>query len=176
MNLKLLVARWYIPGSYRKAKLAELDSITARAFAGEHAPAHDGNFNSLLSGFARSTAQRAAQATRKRGSLETLQSRLYAGAYRMGRELRRELGVKSGRDFRMAVRAIYRALRIDFSCGENGEFTVSRCFFSAYYNAEVCRIVSWLDAGLVAGLSGGLRMDFTRRITENSCCCKGRIA
>jgi predicted ArsR family transcriptional regulator len=70
---------------------------------------------------------------------------------------------------------VYGLLDIDLRGNGRGELTVRRCAFSEVYSAEVCRLVSALDAGLLAGLSGGDRLEFTRRITEGAPCCLARL-
>ena len=70
---------------------------------------------------------------------------------------------------------IYKALKIDFQGDPQGEVQIKRCYFSQYYSGEVCRVISSLDEGLVAGLSGGLKMEFTQRITEANPCCTARL-
>jgi hypothetical protein len=57
----------------------------------------------------------------------------------------------------------------------HGEITVRRCPFSDVYSVEVCRLVGALDSGLLAGLSGGDRLEFTQRITEGAPCCLARL-
>ena len=54
------------------------------------------------------------------------------------------------------------------------EFAIRRCFFSGFYSPEVCRLISSLDEGLAAGLTGG-KLCFVQRITDGGSCCKGHI-
>jgi hypothetical protein len=175
MNIKLFLCRFHIPGWYKRRKLAALFEVTADAFAGKQMRPGARGYRSLLSDYAVYTRTGAARALENPESLSTIKSRLYHGAYRLGAELRRELGIKTRGDFQTAVRAVYKALEIDLSCDQAGGFTVRKCFFSRYYSGAVCAIVAALDRGLVAGLSNGGQMDFSERITENSPCCRGRI-
>ncbi len=71
---------------------------------------------------------------------------------------------------------IYKILGINFKGDRAGNILIARCFFSHYYSREVCRVVSSLDEGLLAVLSGGLHLDFNRRITEGSDCCQARLS
>jgi hypothetical protein len=175
MNTKLFLCRFHIPGRYKRGKLAALFEITAEAFAGRETRPVVRGYRSLLSDYALYTRNEAARALENPESLAAIRSRLYHGAYRLGAALRCELGVKTRGDFQTAVRAVYKALKIDLSFDQAGGFTVRKCFFSGYYSGVVCAIVSALDQGLVAGLSNGGQMDFSERITENSPCCRGRI-
>ena len=52
--------------------------------------------------------------------------------------------------------------------------TIRRCFFAAHYPPEVCRFMSAMDEGIVAGLCGG-RLVFSQRLTEGADCCRARI-
>jgi hypothetical protein len=176
MRLKLFICQLYVPGFIKRAKLARLFKITAQAFTGHETRTTSQRFTMLLSAYAAFTQSQAAAALENPGSLETIKERLFNHAFKLGKELRHELAVKNHRDFRVAVRAIYRALKIDFACGPGGEFTITRCFFSNFYSGAVCAIISSLDAGLIAGLGNGLHMSFTGRITENCPCCQGRIS
>jgi hypothetical protein len=176
MNLKLLVCQLYIPGFYKRAKLARLFQITAQAFTGNEIRPAAKRFDTLLTDYAVFTREQAAKALEKSVSLETIKFHLFNSACQMGTELRQELAIKNHRDFRIAARAIYKTLKIDFLCHHTGEFTITKCFFSNFYSGAVCAIMSSLDCGLIAGLSNGLRMNFAQRITENCPCCKGRIS
>ena len=70
---------------------------------------------------------------------------------------------------------IYRALRIEFQGEPDGTIVIKNCFFSDYYSGEVCRIISSLDEGLLAGLSAGGKVNFSQRITEKKECCRAYL-
>jgi hypothetical protein len=74
-----------------------------------------------------------------------------------------------------AARLAYRAIGIDFEGDTCGGITINRCFFSQAYTPTVCQVMSALDAGLLAGLSGGSRLVFTERITEGYPWCRARL-
>ena len=73
-------------------------------------------------------------------------------------------------------RLVYAAIRIDFRGTELGDVTVNRCFFSSFYSAQVCQVISSLDAGLLAGLTGGAQLTFSERITEGADRCRACLA
>jgi hypothetical protein len=56
-----------------------------------------------------------------------------------------------------------------------GDIVVRRCSFSRRYSAEVCRLMSRLDAGVLAGLAGGGELAFSERLTEGSDRCRARF-
>src|SRR4029450_2296143 len=89
--------------------------------------------------------------------------------------LRAGLRLRTTEDAMGAARVAYGLLDIDLHGTRHGEITVRRCAFSDVYSAEVCRLVSALDAGLLAGLSGGDRLEFSQRITEGAPTCLARL-
>jgi hypothetical protein len=177
MNLLIHAASVYIPTPLKRRKLLELFACTAGASMGE-APKVDGlSYDELLREYARFTAAQANQALWREGVVaEKMTRRLYGGAYRMGQELRRTFRVTSTADALGAARVLYRALGIDLRATPDGEITVYRCFFSEYYSGPACRVIASLDEGLFAGLSGGGRLAFYRRITEGHECCKALLS
>ena len=100
------------------------------------------------------------EALRQGGDLSELQERLYRNVYRLGRTPGWLLRVRRRRLTSMAVgRSLYDILDIDFhgsvsgsdSGSGSGEITISRCYFSSFYSPEVCRMMSVMDRGLLAG-------------------------
>jgi hypothetical protein len=176
MNSRLFISQWYIPDSFKSKKLKKLFEITSYAFTGKVATPSARNYTALLTEYACFTKSQAEQLMANRLMSEAVRNALYESAYGMGTDLRHELGVKNDHEFRVAVRSVYRALKIDFSCDHCGRFMVRRCFFSTFYSGAVCEIIASLDQGLVAGLSGGKKMSFTSRITVQSPCCEGTIS
>jgi hypothetical protein len=176
MNLKLFIARWFIPQSFKRAEISNLFSATAQAF-GETGPRglESESLEALLAGYATFTRKHAERIILDGRSLDVVHKKLFDSAFAIGARLRKELGIQSFSDVRVAARAIYRALKIDFRCGRNGEVTVKKCFFSGHYSAAVCTLISSLDSGLIAGLSGGNTMAFYERITAHDKCCRARI-
>jgi len=74
-----------------------------------------------------------------------------------------------------AARMVYGLVAIDLRGTRDGEITIRRCPFSDVYSAEVCRLVGALDSGLLAGLAGADRLEFTQRITEGAPACLARL-
>ena len=71
-----------------------------------------------------------------------------------------------------AARLIYRGLGLDFRGSADGTVVVRRCAFAGVYSPRVCALVSVLDRGLLAGLTGGGVLEFRQRITEGVDCCR----
>ncbi len=60
-------------------------------------------------------------------------------------------------------------------CCDTGEIVITRCAFSRVYAPAICEFISALDAGIVAGLTGGTTLVFTERITAGAPACRARL-
>lgn len=175
MNARLLAARLYLPAGLRKRKLEELLRATARAFNAVSPPVAGLSLEELRRAFAEFSRTMAESALRRPEALEAVERRLFDGAERLGREIGGELRVSTRREVMAAARVLYRGLGIDLVGGPGGDIVVRRCSFSRRYSPEVCRLMSRLDAGVLAGLAGGGQLAFTERLTEGAGCCRARF-
>jgi hypothetical protein len=175
MNLAGQALRFHTPDFVRRRALRELFQSTAAAFD-LPAPALNGaSADELLDRYAAFTAEHGNALLGAGERLAATRRSLYLSAYSIGTRLRRELGIESTDDAMAAARSVYRMLRIDFMPVAADEAQVSTCYFSRYYSAPVCRLMSALDQGLWAGLSGGGRLEFRQRITEGAPCCLAAV-
>jgi hypothetical protein len=101
--------------------------------------------------------------------------RIRSNALRIGENIREQLKIRTLKEALQACEVIYNALKIEFRWNLQSRIDIRRCFFSSIYSGEVCRIISSLDQGLLAGLSGGLRLEFSHRITEGESCCRAHL-
>jgi hypothetical protein len=97
--------------------------------------------------------------------------RLFAAAERLGRRVRRGLGVRTRAEALEVARRLYGIVDIDLAGDDRGRIVVARCRFSTTYSAQVCAVMSATDAGLLSGLTGGARLTFTERITAGAPAC-----
>ncbi|MBN1779792.1 hypothetical protein JW948_01580 [bacterium] len=171
MNLLLIFARIYVPVFIRKKKLKELFELTADAFQCEPPALKNLSCEHLLEAYADFSSTKAAEIAGLHERREAVKTHLYRNACRMGEKLRREFRIRSVGDMMHLGRILYRILGIEFSGNTSGEVTISRCFFSRFYTPDICGIISSLDRGVMAGLSGGGRLTFRERITEGNDCC-----
>ncbi len=104
-----------------------------------------------------------------------VQARLYRNAYHLGRMPGRLLRVDATDDVMALGRFLYGILDIDFQGSSTGDITIRRCYFSDQYSPGVCRLMSAMDRGLLAGLAGGGELAFSERITEGAACCRARF-
>jgi len=159
----------------RRWALRRLASATAEGF-GVSVPRGGGlSYRQYLQCYAQFTCDAAVQALEEGKDLNALRSRLRANSFALGDWLRKYLHLRSPRAVMAAARLLYRMIGIDFRGSSDGEVRVSSCFFSNYYTPSVCGLISSLDRGLMAGLSGGGALTFTRRLTEGHPCCEARF-
>ena len=175
--MKLLVR--LLPGTLpvfvRRRLLDQLFAATAQAF-GSPVPALDYLSNDgRLRAYARFTSRQAEQALRSGRDLAQLKTRLYRNAVPLGAKARRWLGVRAMDDVMAVGQALYRAIGVEMQGDAQGNLVVQRCYFSRFYSAPVCGLISALDDGVFSGLSGGRRLVFTERITEGCALCRAKL-
>jgi hypothetical protein len=175
MNWRLLALRIYIPPFIKRKKLDELFRLTAHAFGCETPRRKGQSYRELLESYAEFTKVEAEKCLENRKDLSEVKSRLFQGASRLGREIRRSFRLRSQAEIMEMSRILYRLLGIDFRGSPGGDVTIKSCFFSQYYSPEICRLISSLDEGLAEGLSDGGQLSFSQRITEDKDCCKARL-
>ncbi|MHB1391541.1 MAG: hypothetical protein ACYCYE_00400 [Clostridia bacterium] len=168
------IMQLYIPEFIKKKKLKELFLLTADAFQSELPELGGLSFEECLLKYALFTKEQAESYLQCGHSIEEVKNRLHQNSYNYGQNLRKNLHIITWEEAVTALKVIYKLIRIDFQCDKHGEITIKQCFFSKYYSGAVCDLISSLDEGLAAGLSGG-RLCFSQRITEASSCCKGYL-
>jgi hypothetical protein len=174
MGLILDLAGIYVPQFMRKRQLERLFEATAGAFAVASPSVWGLSYDDSLKEYARFTREQARK-TIQQGNELKVQSSLFQNACRIGRQFRADFKINTAEDVMRAGALVYRLLKIDFQAESGGAIVIKRCFFSAYYSGDVCRLISSLDEGLFYGLSGGGRLNFTQRITEGNTCCRARL-
>jgi hypothetical protein len=162
-----------MPEFIKKKKLYELSLLTADAFQSELPELKGLSFAECLSKYALFTKEQAESYLQSGRPLEEVKHRLYQNSCIFGQKLRKSLHIVTWEEAVTVLKAIYKLIGIDFQYDRQGEIIIKQCFFSKYYSGEVCRLISSLDEGIAAGLSGGGRLCFNQRITEGGSCCKG---
>ncbi len=176
MSLALKILKVHTPVALKKRILRELYLATARAF-GKMPPDLGGlSQAALLESYALFTKREAERALEDAQQPAVVGERLDREARALGERLRRTLRLRTPGDVPELSRILYAALGIDFEGSETGEVVIRRCYFSRFYTADVCRVMSSADAGVAAGLSGGGRLAFSQRITEGGDRCLAHLA
>jgi hypothetical protein len=174
VNIRLIALRVWLPAWIRDRGLQELTCVAEDAF---RAPAHDTmslSYRDRLRAFAEDTRDQA-RAAAGSPDVDSVKRRLFENARCLGEELGERLRIKTDAEALDAARILYRAIGIDFRGRASGDVVIRKCYFSKFYSAHACRVMSSIDEGLIAGLSGGGRLSFTSRITEGQPCCRAVI-
>jgi hypothetical protein len=175
MNLLFQISSLYLPEFIKKKELMNLFRITAFAFDRSTPSIAGLSYEQCLITFAQFTQTEADYLKAAGKELQPIQATLYEGACKLGARFRKRFGVTTTRDVMTASKFLYHLLGIHFDGTEQGTATISRCFFSRYYSPATCKVISSLDAGLLAGLSAGGKFSFSERITEGYDCCKAQL-
>jgi hypothetical protein len=175
MNLALSILELYIPESMKRKMLTGLFDITSRAFRAAPPQVKGLSVADMLEAYAVFTQEEAEKILAGGQDLKTVKTRLYGPALALGLKLRKRFRLKHPEDVMRMCKILYKTLGISFEGGVNGEVTIAHCFFSRSYTDRICRVISSLDEGVAAGLSGGGKLDFYQRITEGRDCCKARF-
>jgi hypothetical protein len=106
---------------------------------------------------------------------------LFVAGGALGEEARRRLGVgRNRRELLCAARILYRVLGIRFRAEwrtpDEATVRIDRCALARGYSPEACLALSATDAGVVAGLWPGARLEFDERITEGKKACIARLS
>jgi hypothetical protein len=197
MSLRLAMARRLPDRVVGPLVIGRLARATAEAFSTTAGRRPGARSSDRLADYARFTA---AEAGRHAGD-EAVVERLFQNATALGRAARRGLGIRNSEEALDALTLLYRCIGIEVDgrrggagCGPGGapvgatavatntapdggaiDLQVTRCFFSDYYCEDTCRLMSAMDAGVVAGLFDGAPLEFSQRLTDGSCCCRAVV-
>jgi hypothetical protein len=174
MSILLTVAGIYLPQFIRKRNLEMLFAATADAFRVIPPSTRGLTYDKALKLYARFT-QIQAEKSLEKGDVREVQSCLFDNAHRIGQLTKENFNVNTVEEAIRTGAVIYKMLKIDFHGKSPRDIVIRRCFFSDYYSSKVCQLVSSLDIGLFAGLSGGGKLSFAQRITEGNECCRAYL-
>lgn len=172
MSVQLALLRRYTPRWVRRMALRALYEATAQGFSAPMPNTRGLAAERILQRYAESTRAWAEERLHGPGAQGALEEGLFRRALALGTQMRRLLGVRDVADELEAARLLYGWIGIDLRADLAGRVTVRRCAFSTCYTPAVCRAMSALDRGILAGLSNGRPLAFTARITEGATCCR----
>jgi hypothetical protein len=175
MNVLLWAAGKHLPDFIKKRELNRLYRLTASAFGLAVSPMDVMSYNELLAEYARFTKDAVDRCIGSGADTRDVHERLFERSREYGSLWRRRFGVSNMKDAMRAAQILYQAIGIEFLGTEQGSIEIRRCFFSRTYSAATCRMISSIDAGIMAGLSGAKKLSFSRRITEGSDICEARL-
>jgi hypothetical protein len=172
VKLFLKITQWYIPAFLKKRELKKLFKLTAETFECDVPSILRLTFEESLSAYAQFTRDVVERNIGSADTLQKIQDRLFQGAYEIGETYRRRFRITGMNDALEISKVLYRIIGIDLESTAPGMITIRSCFFSKYYSSSTCRVISYIDAGMLAGLSDGGTLSFSRRITEGFDCCQ----
>lgn len=175
MKIGLIIAEIHVPSFIRKREFSRLVDLTAEAFEAPRPAFEVRSFEEMLDAYASWTGAQAESLRRDPARPAAVRTRLRGLAVEFGRRLRKKLGVRTRGEVMRAGRLLYRLLHIDFEGSVDGGVIIRRCSFSRRFSPETCALLAALDEGILAGLAGGGRLEFTARITENDEACRARF-
>jgi len=175
MNLALAILDFYAPAPVRKKALCDLFSATAQAFGVDLPLTRGLSARRLLQAYALFTKEESERLWAEKRDQSEVERRLFRNASDLGAKLRGRFRVRSRDDIIRLSRILYKILGISFEGRPDGQVIIRDCAFSRFYTGRVCRLISALDAGAAAGISGGGKLEFTQRMTEGHDCCRARL-
>ena len=101
--------------------------------------------------------------------------RLHANALRLGRSLRRFLIHRDDESVTGLIFLLYRNIGIVMEGMFPEKVIVRSCFFCRHYSPGICSAASMMDSGVISGLMGGGKLEFSARLTEGAPCCICRL-
>lgn len=193
MSVRLLFASVWLPPWVVRRELAKVERATLSALdclltaAGRDRPPAAGEAAGSVRARRRTLAlahvERLAQLIEARGraaAIDEAREALYEEGLRLGREASARLRMRrTRRDLVRAARVLYHVLGIRFEAqwvsSDAARIEIDRCALACEYTADTCLALSATDAGVVAGLWPGARLEFDERITEGRAACVARL-
>lgn len=173
--LKLLPHQHGLPAIVRREILAQLFKATADAFECPAQALDHLSCDERLRAYASFTREQADRALQAGRDVPAIRTRLYRNARPLGWKLRNWFGVDTMEEVMELGQILYRAIGVEIQGNSWGDMTVTSCYFSQFYSAPVCELISALDDGVFSGLSGGGRLVFSERLTEGGECCRAKL-
>ena len=175
MNILVKVLPHNLPAFVCKETLAELFEATADAFECRAPMLDHLSYKERLRAYALFTSDQAEQGLESGCGIPAIKTQLYQNAYALGDKLRKWFGVGTMEEVMALAQILYRAIGVEIQGDAQGNVTVKRCYYSQFYSAPVCDLISALDDGVLSGLSGGGRLVFSERLTEGRECCRAKL-
>ncbi len=175
MDLLIHLLPHSLPKFSREEMLDELFAVTADAFRCAQPVVEGLSYEDHLRAYALFTRDQAESALRNTRSIHAVKTRLYRKAYPLGAKIREWLSLDSMEEVMAIGQLLYRVIGVEIDGDMQGNVIVRRCYFSQFYSAPVCELISALDDGVFSGLSGGGRLTFSERMTGGRPCCKAKL-
>lgn len=175
MNARIALARTWLPAFIKKRGLLDLVRAAAASFSVDMPDFRGEKLDGILRRFA-VMADEWARAAIREGRSEEVSKKLFVNARRIGSKARKILRPRTMTELMEAARVLYAAIGIDFRGDPQGQIVVRACSFSRGFTPEACRIMSSMDAGVLSGLAGDGKLEFSARLTEGAEACRARFS
>ncbi len=166
MLLKKLERR--TPGRLRSIQLQILLDTTAAAFGRPGRMIWHLSADKALAAYADYTKRCASDPGADR-------KRIFRHARRLGRRIRKITGFSRREDLERLVFYLYGNIGIKMTGHLPGQILIPACSFSMVYTPGECRIMSFMDWGVISGICGGGRLVFAERLTQGCGRCLARL-
>ncbi len=175
MNVLVKILPHHLPAFIREEILSALFEATAEAFDCPAPACTHLSYDACLRAYALFTSQQSEKALQEGRDVNAIKARLFHNATPLGEKLRKWFAVDEVDEVMEIGHILYQAIGVDFQGDSQGEVTMRRCYFSQFFSAAACDLISALDDGVFSGLSGGGRLTFSQRITEGEIYCKAKL-
>jgi len=175
MSVRLALLRFHLPALVRRAILRELIATIARAFRRPCPPTSGHSSEELLACAIDLSHRWSGDALRGAADRSEVEERLFSEAFALGLRAKRRLRIKTEETGLVAAAVLYEAIGIEFRPDRGGAIVVPRCAFARTYGPGVCELMSAMDSGLIAGLTGAAGLRFTERLTEGAPACRALV-
>jgi len=175
VNLLVKALPHNLPVLLRRPILQVLFKATADAFGCPAPKAAHLSFDEYLRNYALFTSEQAEKALQSGCDVQVIKTRLFQNAFRLGGRMPMCPITRRMAEVLKVGQLLYRAIGIEIQGNTQGDITVQRCYFRPFYSSPVCQLMSALDDGVFAGLSGTGRLVFSERMTEGRECCRAKL-
>ena len=175
MSVRLTLLRLHLPAPVRRAILRELIAAIARAFERPRPPTSGLSSEELLACAIDVSHRWSEDALGGAAHRSEVEERLFSEAFALGLRAKRRLRIETEEEGLSAARVLYEAIGIELRAGRAGALVVPRCAFARTYGPGVCELMSAMDSGLIAGLTGAAGLRFIERLTEGAPACRALV-
>jgi hypothetical protein len=174
MSVRLTLLRLHLPALVRRAILRELIAAIARAFE-RPCPPTSGLSSEELLACAIDVSHRWSEDALGGAAHSEVEERLFSEAFALGLRAKRRLRIETEEEGLSAAGVLYEAIGVELRAGRAGAIVVPRCAFARTYGPGVCELMSAMDSGLIAGLTGAAGLRFIERLTEGAPACRAVV-
>lgn len=172
MKITIKFLQFHMPQAVKKLQLQLFLKMSAEAFGCNRPDIKGKPYEEALRIFAVFTTVQTEKTLRDKENAGLVYQELRNQAFHMGLRLSKMMCLSKQEDIVALIQLLYRNIGIELEENSPGNILIRRCYFSDFYSASVCGFISAMDDGIFAGLNGGGKLEFQKRITEGNSCCQ----